>query len=365
MFEHLDDPHPPALGAGFRRDVVRRARRRRRRRYAGGAGVAVAALVAGAGGLYGRAAWRLHDIERVDTAGTGAVPAGAPVTALVVGLDSGPGREGARTDTVLLAHIDPGQGTAALLSLPRDLIVDDPGTGAPAMLNAVVAGGGLDALVRVVEDQIGVPVDHVVEVTMEGVASLVDAVGGIEVWVPASLRDRWSGLFLDEVGCVRLDGDDALALVRSRHLEVLDPSGGWTALPYADIGRVANQQAVLVAALAGAAGDRTDPVAVDRLVAQVTEHVRVDPDLDLREMVDLARAALGLDPAAVSHATLPVVVHPDDENRLAVDMTAAPAVIEAFVAGRPLPAGPLPAGPPPAAAGVPQAATAQVDMCPG
>jgi polyisoprenyl-teichoic acid--peptidoglycan teichoic acid transferase len=346
VFEHLDDARPPAFGAGFRRAVVGRARRRRRRRLAGGAGVAAAALVAGAGGLYGRALWRLDRLERVDVAGTGQVPAGEPVTVLIVGTDGQAGVDGVRTDTVLVARLDPQQSTAGLLSLPRDLLVDDPAGGAdPVMLGHVATVGGLAALVGVVEDQVGIPVDHVVEVSMDGLRGLVDAAGGVEVHVDAALRDERSGLYIDQPGCVTLDGEQALALLRSRALEVRGPSGAWERDPLADLSRVDRQRAVAIAALAGAADD-WDPVSADRLAGLVADHVTVDADLDLGEMADLARAVLGLEADAVSQATLPVVPHPADENRLALDPARAPAVVAAFVRGQSFPAAPPPGVPP-------------------
>lgn len=337
MFEQLDDPRPPQFGDSFRRVVVHRARSRRRgRRLAGGAGALVAVLVVGAGGLYGRAAWRLNDLDRVDVAGTGPVADGDPMTVLVVGTDTRPGQLSSNPDTVLLARIDPAAGSAALLSLPRDLMVEAPGGGAPVMINSVVADHGLAGLVAVVEGQVGVPVDHTVIVGMDGFRSLVDRIGGIEVWVERPLRDLGSGLHLDEPGCVRLDGEQALALVRSRKVEVMGAPGAWVRDPLADVRRVATQRHVLLAALAGLRADGVDPVSVDRTAGWALEHVTVDEALDRDDVADLVQAALALDPGGLSQATLPVVPYPEDVNRLAADPVAAPAAVEAFLAGRPL-----------------------------
>ncbi len=310
MFEHLDDPRPPVFGAASRHAVVRRAHRRRRRQLAGGMGVAAATLVAGAGGLYGRAAWRLGQVERTEVAGTADVPAGEPVTFLVRGVDARTGPDDAgRSDTLLLARLDPGAGTASLLSLPRDLLVTDPATGADVRVNEL----GADAQVAVAESQLGVPVDHVVEVGFDGFRALVDLVGGVEVRVDAAVRDTRSGLFLDELGCVTLDGEEALALVRSRHRETLDDSGRWVVDPMADLGRAATQRAVVVAALADLAG-RADPISVDRLAGWLAEHVTVDAALDAGDLADLVRAALAVDPAAVTVAQLPVTIAPGDDS---------------------------------------------------
>jgi LCP family protein required for cell wall assembly len=342
MFEHLDDPWPPALGDGFRHTVVRRAHRRRRRQLAGGVGVAAVSLVAGAGGLYARAALRLDDVERTRVSSTGEVPAGDPVTFLLVGLDRRDPSEPGRSDTIMLARLDPGSETAALMSLPRDLMVTDPATGQPERLKAL-AERDLSDLVGAVESQVGVPVDHVLQVDFGGFVSLVDRVGGIHVRVAAPLRDRSSGLYIDTPGCVELQGEQALALVRSRHLEVQQPSGDWEADPAADLARMANQRAVAVATLADLE-TRPDPFTANQLAGWLAENVTVDDALSVAETVRLIETALSLDPGSVHEATLPVVEYAPDPNRLAIDPEAAPAVISAFLDGAPLPDAPPPPG---------------------
>ena len=67
----------------------------------------------------------------------------------------------------------------------------------------------------------------------------------------------------------------------------------------------------------------------------------VDAALDAGDLADLVRAALAVDPAAVTVAQLPVTIAPGDDSRLAVDETLAPAVVDAFRTGEPTPAGPL------------------------
>lgn len=306
----------------------------------------MASLVVGVGGLYGRAVWRTTDIDRVDVAGTAPVPAGDPVTVLVVGVDT---RDAATTssnpDTILLARIDPGAGTAGLLSLPRDLNVQASNGGPPVMINSVAQEGGLEALVGVVESQMGVPVDHVVEVGLGGFRALVDEIGGIDVRVDVPVRDTGSGLFLDDLGCVTLDGEEALALVRSRKVELLDETGTWVRDPLSDLSRVVTQRQVLLAALSGLGDESPDPVTLNRHVEWAVDHVTLDVDVDVDELARWARAAIALDPAAVVSATLPVMPDPSDENRLVADPERAPAAVEAFVSGRSLPSsGGVPTG---------------------
>src|SRR5262245_18641208 len=305
-------------------------------------------MVAGAGGLYARAVLRLVDVERTEVSSTGDVAAGDPVTFLLLCLDRRHPSEAGRSDTIILARFIPGSGTASLLSLPRDLMVTDPATGQPQRLNAL-SERDLSDLVAAIESEVGVPVDHVLQVDFGGFASLVDRVGGIRVGVGAPVRDRQSGLFLDTAGCVELDGEQALALVRSRHLEVQQPSGAWVADPSADLARMANQRAVAVATLADLES-RPDPFTANQLADWLVENVTVDDALGVAEIARLIETALTLDPGSVREATLPVVEYAPDPNRLAIDTERAPAVIAAFLGGAPLPETPpiggLPAEPP-------------------
>jgi LCP family protein required for cell wall assembly len=217
------------------------------------------------------------------------------------------------------------------------------------MINAL-GEQGLSTLVGAVESQVGVPVDHVMQVDFDGLTSLVDLVGGIHVRVSAPMRDRQSGLYLDTAGCVRVDGDEALALLRARHAELLRADGTWVPDPRADLARVENQRAVAVATLSDLE-TRPDPFTANQLADWLVANVTVDDTLGTGEIARLVEAALALDPASVHEATLPVVAYPPDPNRLELDPNAAPAAVAAFLAGAPFPGTPAPAEPPAPAVG--------------
>ena len=255
------------------------------------------------------------------------------------------GDVGVRTDTILVARLDPGEHRLSLLSLPRDLIVADA-AGAPVLINSFA--GDPAALLDAVETQIGIPVDHVVQVDVDGFRALVDRIGGIDVFFPAAVRDTGSGLYVDTLGCTRLDGEAALALARSRNLEVLMEDGSWWHDPYSDLGRVERQRVVVAAALAGLDRTGRSPGEVRDQVDWVVDHVTIDAGLSLDDLMELGRTVATLGAEDVDGATIPVTVHPADPNRLALAPEAA-ATVSAFVAGDPLPAStgiePLPAVP--------------------
>lgn len=125
----------------------------------------------------------------------------------------GPGK---RTDTILYAHIRGSEAT--LIAIPRDLLVEFEGI--RGKINAVYGRAGADGLRRVVEQVLGVPVEHYAIFTFEAVMKAVDAVDGVDVVLdqPMKYTDRAAGLFIDfPAGPVHLNGKDAVKYMRFRH----------------------------------------------------------------------------------------------------------------------------------------------------
>ena len=346
MFDQLDDPNPPDFGTSHRGAVRARVRNRQRRRLA--VGGAAGAVVLGVTGLTARAAYRLDDVRRLDVAGLEqAEPAdAAAVTVLLLGTDGGspldgePGSEGAKpetrlaTDTMVLARIDPSAGAIRLLSLPRDLNIAADGEFV-RRLNWSSAESGIGGLVAEV-DRLGFPVDHVVIVDFVGFRDLVDAVGGIDVAVTSPLRDRMSGLDIDTAGCRHLDGPQALALARARHLERFDGTT-WIQDPTGDLGRMSRQRALLWAAFSDLGDQVPDPFTADRLAGWAQEHLTVDAGLGTAELVGLIRTAAAIDPGRVTSAELPVQAA-NRGGAAVLELLDHGAVVEWFGGGAPTPA---------------------------
>src|ERR1700722_495827 len=159
-------------------------------------------------------------------------PAGYPLTSpnniLVLGSDRRPKgskepgantRGPSRSDTIML--IRTGGGHAARLSIPRDTIVNIPGHGLNK-INAAYAYGGPALSIRVVEELVRVPINHLVEVNFENFPQLIDAMGGVDYTggcIIANLdggsRNGGYTLHLSK-GTHRLNGEQALALARTR-----------------------------------------------------------------------------------------------------------------------------------------------------
>lgn len=212
---------------------------------------------------------------------------------------------GLRSDTMMILRVDPAAERASLLSLPRDLWVP-LASGGNNRLNAAIQSGGPEILIDTIEQYLGIPINHYVQVDFGGFRELVDVIDGVRIWFETPVRDRRSGLGIDTPGCVMLDPDQALAYVRSRHYETFE-DGRWRTDPTGDLGRISRQQDFIVRALDRAV-DRgiRNPVTLDRLVDAALETVTVDDVLTGDDIVDLGSQFRSFDPASLDMHALPV-----------------------------------------------------------
>jgi LCP family protein required for cell wall assembly len=187
-------------------------------------------------------------------------------------------------------------GGAQMMSIPRDLFVPIAQTDGSAKINAAY-NGGPERLILTVQQALGIPVHHYLEVDFVSFASLVDALGGVTIEFPNPAFDRQSGLDVQQAGAVELDGPQALAYVRSReYVEVVD--GRNRPDPTADLGRVVRQQQFLTAVL-GELADSRNPLTLARAASKAADGLRVDDSLGLLDAMRLGWRLRGLDPEAV------------------------------------------------------------------
>jgi LCP family protein required for cell wall assembly len=144
---------------------------------------------------------------------------GTPQNTLVIGSDAAQGRTGARADTLLVMRTDPDSGRIKYLSLPRDTRVELQGQGT-VKLGETFAYRGIRGVVgTITSGEIGLPIHHVIVLDFQGVAKMVDAVGGVEVNNPFDLRDcEYPGgrRVSFPRRRITLTGEDALVYVRVR-----------------------------------------------------------------------------------------------------------------------------------------------------
>ena len=203
--------------------------------------------------------------------GAPAVQTGRGQNYLLLGSDAGAGREGGRSDVIILVHVPEDHAKVQLIHFPRDLYVAIPGHGKDK-INAAFAFGGAPLLVQTMQDLIGVRIDHVAMIGFEGFKQMTDAVGGVDVNVEEPSNE--SGYVFTK-GKMHLNGDQALAFVRERHQ-----------LSEGDISRGRRQQAFLKALmLKGLSSDTlTNPAQLSRFIQAATANLVVDQSLDVGQL---------------------------------------------------------------------------------
>ena len=156
-----------------------------------------------------------------------------PISILLLGVDSGDlGRtEQGRSDSIVVATINPNTQKMLLLSIPRDTYAEIVGNGTSDKINHAYAFGGTAMSINTVQKLLDIPIDYYVTVNMAGIQEIVDVIGGIEVESP--LAFSLSGYTFSE-GINHLDGESALAFARMRYD---DPNG--------DTGRQARQRLII------------------------------------------------------------------------------------------------------------------------
>ncbi|MDA3038139.1 MAG: LCP family protein [Actinomycetota bacterium] len=223
------------------------------------------------------------------------------------------GRRGERNgDVIIIAHLDERDGSAALLSFPRDLWVEMAATGQEAKINKAFATGGPAELIDTIEENFDVPINYFVNIDFAGFEGLVEAVGSVEVYFPEPARD-WNpetratqtGFEMLEAGCRALDPPTALAYVRSRYYQTM-VDGRWRTDPTSDLGRIRRQQEFLqrLGARAIELGAR-NPFVLSDLIDAGLKNVSIDQQFTPQLLIDLGRTYGSFEPGELATYTFP------------------------------------------------------------
>ena len=197
--------------------------------------------------------------------------------------ESGDFGDSYRTDSIMLARIDPVGKKVTLVSLHRDTMVD-MGEYGVNKLNAAHVFGGPALSVQTVSQLAGVDISHYAEINFDGFHEIVDALGGIEVDVPMTIDDEDAGGHLD-AGLQTLNGDQALILCRARH--------AYDEIGPGDEYRAANQRLVISAIAKKLLS--ADAASMASTVQALSKYVTTD--LGVTDIIGLAQAMQGLDPS--------------------------------------------------------------------
>lgn len=245
--------------------------------------------------------------------GLGPLPAVQKVeTVLLVGSDSraeveggrfgGSSVTGQRADTILLLVMPPGHAKATAVSIPRDLRVEIPGKGT-GKLNAAF-NGGASSMVPAVQSATGMTVNHYLEINFDGLRDLSKAAGGVVICTDHPVRDKFSDLDLPNPGCQNLQGDMALAWVRSRHHEEL-VDGKWQQDPTGDLGRIKRQQEFLTK-LMGSLAEPDTMLHMPDLASAVQKDFRRDPGFSYWHLLHTGMRFMPSPSSQLQFTTLPV-----------------------------------------------------------
>lgn len=229
-----------------------------------------------------------------------------------------------RADTIMLVHTDPNLKKAIVLSFPRDLWVDIPGHGTDkinAAFEGGIEGGGPQLMADTVSALTGLPIDHYLYVDLNGFQRVVDTLGGVDLCIPSynvntpgdvegsDAAGNPTQIYYSEVGhivdpntgldvvpgCQKLDGFQALAYVRSRHLPC-------DLIP--DFARIGRQQQFMRAVI----NQMLQPAQLARaigLVGPVLASLKRDRDFLPGDLVYLVGQLRGLSTGAVEFRAVP------------------------------------------------------------
>ena len=197
-------------------------------------------------------------------------------TVMIMGVDERDGDVG-RSDTLMIAAVDPKQKQASLLSVPRDTRVKIKGHGFDKV-NAAYAYGHEKLTQDTIENLLGVSIDHYVIINTKSFAKIIDALGGIDIDVPKRMHyedpyDDDGGLLIDfHPGMQHMDGAKAITYVRYR-----DEEG--------DLGRIRRQQDFIKACI----DKMVSPAIIPKLPGIIREVMgSIKTDLSFRQLLELA-----------------------------------------------------------------------------
>ena len=279
------------------REILRakreRTKKRRKRITLGVVAVCLALILGGAG-----AAWAyMSNIDKslsknvdADLLNSLSVTDSAsdPFYMLLLGIDKDEGRDSSgeyggsyRTDSMILARIDPKNKQVTLISIPRDTQVQ-LGTHGTQKINAAYAFGGPSGAIKAVEDLAGVSINHYAEIDLDGFAAIVDSLGGIDINVQYEINDPDYMGYL-AAGEQTLNGEQALIYCRSRH--AYDSIGDGDAI------RSANQRTMISAIVKKLMN--SDVGTLTNTVSTLAQYVTTD--YSVAGILGLAQSMMGID----------------------------------------------------------------------
>ncbi|MFH8476287.1 LCP family protein [Streptomyces sp. NPDC018000] len=320
-----------------------KARRKKALLWTGGTmAFVLVGLSVGGYALYQRFNGNLNTVDIGDAGNKNVADADSPIDILIIGTDkrTGKGNEGygdknseGHADTTILFHVSKDRTNATALSIPRDMITDIPDCTAKqpdgsekvipgtqgVRFNTSLGQGGRNpgCTMRTVEEITGIKPDHFMMVDFNAVKELSTAVGGVKVCLAKPVKDPDSHLDLSE-GEHRIQGEDALAFVRTRH------SFG----NESDLDRIKVQQQFMASMLREMQSNDTltSPTKLYDLADAATKALTVDSGIgSVTKLTSLAQELSTVDTKNITFVTAPVMDNPAELVKATVVLDKAKA----------------------------------------
>jgi LCP family protein required for cell wall assembly len=269
---------------------------------------ALAAILVGLGWLF----WANNEIQKdlnissLSGVTVDRVKPEDPFWMLLVGTDFDEGGI-SRSDSIILAHVNPGTKSAALVSIPRDTRVQLPGYGYQK-INAAYAYGEMERLegknhsgaefaVQAVSELTGVGISSYAQIDIGGFQGVVDALGGVFVDVPMDIIGDTDAGWVDVyAGPQILDGAHALVFCRSRQYAI------------GDFQRQANQRVFLQATAKQILA--SDPLTIINTVTKICE--MTSTNMNIGDIASVANSMRGMQPSDIHTYSIPSVIQDID-----------------------------------------------------
>lgn len=226
-----------------------------------------------------------------------------PINVLLLGMDIGDtndvsNKDAKRTDTIILANFDPITKEAKLISIPRDTRVNIGGKS--QKINVAYPIGGEKLVKELVSNILGVKVDYVVKVDYEGFRGIIDAIGGVDMYIDQDMNYDDPGqdlhIHFNKGETVHLDGQKAEEFFRWRK------NNDGTGLANGDVDRIKNQQKLMNAVI-----DKVLSVSTITKIDSITEvlNQNIETNIPLDVTVAYGLKALETDKNNIQMTTLP------------------------------------------------------------
>ncbi|WP_266118249.1 LCP family protein [Amycolatopsis sp. DSM 110486] len=262
------------------------------------------------------------------------------------GVGTAESNPGARSDTVMVAHVPADRKRVVVVSFPRDLEINRPDCNrwdpskavttdevvsgqSIAKLNTAYAVGGPQCVTKVIQKITGLRINHFVGIDFNGFKDMVDAVHGVTINNEKPIDDEVLGKVLLETGDVTISGDQALNYVRARHVKG-DPTS--------DYGRIKRQQAFIGALLKKVMSSDVvlDPGKLSGFITAFAKATFGD-NLGVQQMMTLAQSMRGVDPSKINFMTVPTTGTANKRGNEVLVQSRTDSLFDALRDNTPLP----------------------------